>query len=421
MSTMTEPTVHPILGFGRRLHEELDVLASTAAWAMTADEQRDALVELARGEARMAELRLRVLAAGDRNDIAAAAAASSTAAWVAQRVRQSRSAAQADVRLALPLDTSHPATREALSQGLLDLAQARVVVAAVDHLPESVAAHDRERAERHLVSLAAEHDAGALKALGRRVFEVLDPAAADAEEGRRLEAEERSAARATHLHLFDNGDGTHTGRFKISTLHAAMLTKMLHAMSSPRRAVRSGAAPPSTATRPELRGQAFCGLLERFPSAKLPRLGGVSATVLVLLDYERLLSGIGAARLDTGERISAGQARRLACEAGIIPAVYRKVLGGPSHVLDVGRRRRFHDPAQRIAMTVRDRGCTADGCGRPAAWCQAHHDKISWSHGGGTSVDGGRLLCPFHHGKAHSPAYDMTRLPDGTVRFHRRT
>jgi hypothetical protein len=200
-----------------------------------------------------------------------------------------------------------------------------------------------------------------------------------------------------------------------------MLTKMLHAISSPRRTARSGAALPPTATRPELRGQAFCSLLERFPAGKLPRFGGVSATVVVLLDYERLLSGVGAARLDTGERISAGQARRLACEAGVIPAVYRKVLGGPSHVLDVGRRRRFHDPAQRIAMTIRDRGCTADGCGRPAAWCQAHHDETSWANGGGTSVDAGRLLCPFHHGKAHSPAYDMTRLPGGTVRFHRRT
>ena len=79
--------------------------------------------------------------------------------------------------------------------------------------------------------------------LGRRVFEVVDPAAADREEGRRLEAEERAAARSTYLHLHDNGDGTHSGRFKISDLHAAMLRKALHAIVAPGR--RTDAGPPA--------------------------------------------------------------------------------------------------------------------------------------------------------------------------------
>jgi len=33
----------------------------------------------------------------------------------------------------------------------------------------------------------------------------------------------------------------------------------------------------------------------------------------------------------------------------------------------------------------------------------------------------GRLLCPYHHGKAHSTAYETTLLPHGNIRFHRRT
>ncbi len=168
-------------------------------------------------------------------------------------------------------------------------------------------------------------------------------------------------------------------------------------------------------------GAAFSRLLERFPATRLPRAGGVSATVVVLIDYDKLLTGLGAARLDTGEAISAGAARRLACEAGLVPAVYRRVLDGPSVVLDVGRRRRLHSETQRIALTVRDGGCTAEGCDRPPGWCHAHHDEVPWSAGGGTSVEKGRLLCPFHHAKAHSPGYDLTRLPDGQVRFHRRT
>lgn len=74
-----------------------------------------------------------------------------------------------------------------------------MVVQAVTLLPDSVGARDRERAQAHLLQLPGEFDAQALKALGRRVFEAIDPDAADLEEGRRLEAEERAANRATYL------------------------------------------------------------------------------------------------------------------------------------------------------------------------------------------------------------------------------
>ena len=62
------------------------------------------------------------------------------------------------------------------------------------------------------------------------------------------------------------------------------------------------------------------------------------------MDLDTLMGELKAAHLDTGEPISASQARRLACEARIIPAV----LDGNSQVLDLGRTRRFHNPAQRL-------------------------------------------------------------------------
>ena len=108
-----------------------------------------------------------------------------------------------------------------------------MIVRSVQALPESVSAQDRGRAEAHLIAAAGEFDAATLKVLGRRVFEVIDPDAADLAEGRRLEAEEAAAARATYLQLSANPDGSHTGRFKIPALHAAMLTKMLHAFTNP--------------------------------------------------------------------------------------------------------------------------------------------------------------------------------------------
>ena len=116
------------------------------------------------------------------------------------------------------------------------------------------------------------------------------------------------------------------------------------------------------------------------------------------------------------EPISAAEARRLACTADIIPAV----LGGDSHVLDLGRTRRLFSPAQRKALALRDVTCRADGCDIPAAWCEAHHARSPWSQGGRTNLADGALLCSFHHHRAHEARYDTRRGPDGRFTFHRR-
>jgi len=137
---------------------------------------------------------------------------------------------------------------------------------------------------------------------------------------------------------------------------------------------------------------------------------------VVTLDLESLMGGLRAAGLCDGSRISAAEARRLACAAGIIPVV----LGGPSEPLDVGRKRRLHTKAQRVAMGLRDGGCTAEGCDRPPAWTHAHHDQ-PWSQGGRTSLDNGRLLCRRHHTLAHDQRYRTTTTPSGKVAFTRRT
>lgn len=162
-------------------------------------------------------------------------------------------------------------------------------------------------------------------------------------------------------------------------------------------------------------GWALIEWIEGYPAHQLPASGGTSATVVVTMDLATLQGGVAAAALDTGARVTAGQARRLACEAAIIPAV----LGGASEVLDLGRTRRFHTKAQRLALGLRDQGCTAEGCDLPPAACHAHHDQ-PWSRGGPTNLDDARLLCHRHHRLIHDTHYDTTHLPNGKVTFHRR-
>jgi predicted restriction endonuclease len=87
----------------------------------------------------------------------------------------------------------------------------------------------------------------------------------------------------------------------------------------------------------------------------------------------------------------------------------------------VGREKRLFDRYQKIAINHRYHGCAAHNCDRPPAWVEFHH-LDPWSRGGATDAKNGISLCPPHHHLAdHPETYDMRRLPDGKVRFSRRT
>jgi hypothetical protein len=163
-------------------------------------------------------------------------------------------------------------------------------------------------------------------------------------------------------------------------------------------------------------GEAFVEYVERYPVDATPQTAGVNATIVVTMTLERLLAEHATALLDDGSRVTAGQARRLACEAGIVPAV----LGTASQPLDLGRAARLYSKAQRFALGLRDGGCTAKGCETSASGCHPHHDD-PWSRLGLTDLANGRLLCPRHHRPAHDARYAMTTHADNKVTFARRT
>ncbi len=136
-------------------------------------------------------------------------------------------------------------------------------------------------------------------------MEVLDPAAADAEEARRLEAEEADARAAASFTMADDGHGRCHGRFTIPSLHGSILRKHLMALAAPK---RNPDVPSSTPSRHRL-GQAFCEYLETRPDDTVPHSGGLAATVVVTMTHESLLGDLQAAGLCDGTRISAGEAR----------------------------------------------------------------------------------------------------------------
>lgn len=142
---------------------------------------------------------------------------------------------------------------------------------------------------------------------------------------------------------------------------------------------------------------------------------GVPATdkakVVVLIDHDTLTGQVrGTGTTLSGDVLTAGVVRRLACDAGIIPVV----LGGHSEPLDVGRERRLVTKGLRLALTARDRGCSYPGCTIPPQWTDAHH-VTHWAHGGTTSLTTTALLCRRHHTHVHRHDLTATVTPTGVT------
>src|SRR5262249_21485986 len=129
--------------------------------------------------------------------------------------------------------------------------------------------------------------------------------------------------------------------------------------------------------------------------------------------------GHAAPVLGSGEPVGAAAARRLACDAEVIPAV----LGSLSEPLDVGRATATVPDGLRHGLCVRDGGGRFPGCDRPAVECLAHHVR-HWADGGATALDNLVLLCEAHHGLVHEGGWRLARdaltrevhawWPDGT-------
>ncbi len=154
--------------------------------------------------------------------------------------------------------------------------------------------------------------------------------------------------------------------------------------------------------------------------ANIFRSGGVGSSpgrpgvdLVVVVDHGMLADRVvstGRCESSDGTPLTAAAARRLACEAGVIPAV----MGGHCRVLDLGRRSRTVTPAQRTALTVRDGGCVFPGCDRPPSWCDTHH-VIHWLDLGPSDLWNLVLLCSAHHVAVHEGGWRLEHLDESDL------
>ncbi len=404
--------MHPIIECAADLSQALKDVASVEPTFMSVPEKEAALVALTEARSQLDGLTLRVLAESD--DVATARGMRDPATWLAVETRTTSRAARRDLALARAL-VHHPGVGDGLAAGVLRAEQAKAIVDAVDALPARVSDDVRDRARSTMLSMALEHDARDLARIGKRILDIVAPEVGESQEAKELEAEESRASAALEMGIVeDDGTGRCRGWFTGPASMGKMLKRQLLAFANPARHDDAELMDEEGHLKPlrQRLGEAFLEYVERFPADRTPQTAGVNATIVVTMTLEQLLAESGTALLDDGSRMSAGQARRLACEAGIIPVV----LGTRSQPLDLGRTARLFTKAQRIALGLRDGGCTAQGCDTSASGCHAHHDD-PWSRRGLTDVGNGRLLCPRHHRLAHNPRYETSIHADNTVTF----
>ena len=124
-----------------------------------------------------------------------------------------------------------------------------------------------------------------------------------------------------------------------------------------------------------------------------------ATTIILTADYDAITGQLTAAGLIDGTPIGIDEIRRLACEAEIIPMIFNS----QAQPLYVGRTRRKHTKAQKLALYKRDKRCTS--CGIRASSCDVHH-ITPWEHGGTTDISNLTLLCPTCHRQTHKHSSD---------------
>ncbi len=421
MFPLAAPVLEPTASVVDKLalvHEVLGSINTSDYGSLGPVGQREAATSLARLKARVTAHELAAVAAVEQSGEARRQGATSTASLLACDFGGDHRGSRNTVRQAQKIDQT-PQSHEAMAQGRLSQRQAKVIEKALDLLPEETPKNAREACETQLVEDAPRMDLRQFQRQADRIIgSFIQPEAIDAAENTIVEDRERRAWNTAEFWMGAPIDGTVKGGFAIPEAQAAHLRVALESLCAPQVEITApGQASRATGEvlldeRPSYgrrQGWAFTHLCELLPVDRLPETNNIGPIMTVNIDHQTLLDQLKVAVLSTGETLSAGQARRMACEHRILPAVY----GGDSLPLDLGRDKRLYTLHQRRALEIAQKGCVFPGCDRPPGWCVVHHGGESWAAGGQTDLKDGVLLCPHHHRILHADGWDIHFTADG--------
>lgn len=361
-------------------------------WMLTDNELAAEVANALALKAQAEALLLDRLGEADARGLARSRGATSMQAWLRGSHRLGPGEASRLVRTARTLREQLPATGHALAESRVNLGQVEVIAEALKDLSPDVGPELRAEGEQTLINACASLDPIALGRLGRRLEELLDPDGVQARDEAKIRDHEARAFGKRELTFSPDpygSGGTIRGRYDADG--AAIIHAALDALSAP--LPETGCGEKDERSPAMRRYDALLEVLRRHLHHPATSSGdGGKAQIRITIPLASLTDRVGYGLLDDGTHISPSLARRLACDAAIIPAV----LGGHGQPLDVGRERRLFTGPTRTGIEVRDGGCVWPGCPRPAAGCEVHH-LLPWMAGGRTDQVNGGLFCPTHH------------------------
>ena len=295
-----------------------------------------------------------------------------------------------------------PSTAEELAVGAIGPGHLRVITATMRRIPPATHPDEVAAAEQTLAHMARRFDPPALGRIAERLLAHLDPDGSAPSE----EPEEQR-----ELRVRTGPDGTVRLAGTLDPEGGARVKEVLGSLNQCRAPVDGVPDKRSPARRDaDALVEAMTSLLDE---GELPTRGGQRPHLVITVTLNDLIYGLGHLSLDTGGQLCATEARRLACDAAIVPMV----LDGESMPLDVGREQRLVTFALRAALAQRDRGCAFPGCSRPPRYCHGHH-IVHWVDGGETKLSNTCLLCEYHHIIVHRQGWhirlDRRGLPEFT-------
>lgn len=362
------------------MRSALDELRSEDIRGSSDEDLGEDLVELERASRVLEAERSRRLVEVERRGTWAIDGHLSVVSWLAARVRVGFGRASQQVKLSRAL-RQMPVTSEALGSGELSSEAVGLLISAREAAPEAFS-----QAEGMLVDAA-----GALPAREFRAAVAYWRQAADASA-----AEERARRiyEGRHLHVSPTIEGAVRIDGDLDPESGQTVLVALRAVQDAW--ARDGVEDRRSAL--QRRADALTELCRSWlDHSDRPQVAGERPHVVVTVDLESLERRLGRrCELEDTGPITPETARRLACDAG----VSRVLMSRSSEPLDVGRKTPVVPTGMRRALVIRDGGCRFPGCGRPHAWCDAHHVE-HWADGGETALENLVLLCRPHHRAVH--------------------
>lgn len=320
------------------------------------------------------------------------------ASWLGFGENLSRREAAAAVMQARTI-AEHPAVGRAAAEGRVSPNQAQAIGRVLEEVAPQLEAARRPEAEQLLVGLAGQLDSVELGRCAGRVLAELAPNREDSAE-RRLQERAEAGYRRRSLRFFREPGAV---RFEgvLPQLEGEAFVALVGAHGEAlRRSAIEARDKFSELSPDQRRADALISLIKAAGHTR-PEPGVGQARIVVRLDYDKLrAAAAGAGVVAEGQELSAGELRRICCDADIVPVVLR----GGSEVLDVGRTSRLVTAGLRVALGQRDGGCSFPGCDVPEAVCEAHHIQPWWA-GGSTSLGNLSLLCHHHHALVEPAKY----------------